>query len=76
MTIQEQMIEYMVEDLIEIHCEEQNIEYDIAMYKLYHSKVFEKVQDPKTGLYRERPAYVYELLKDEFKTGEIVQREE
>lgn len=44
------------------------------MNKLYHSKVFEKVQVPQTGLYRESPAYVYELMKDEFKTGEIVQR--
>lgn len=70
------MIEYMVEELIEILCEEQHIEYDVAMNMLYHSNLFEKIQDHETGLYRESPAYVYELLKDEFKTGEIVLREE
>lgn len=65
----------MVQDLIEILCEKQNIEYDLAMNKLYHSNLFETVQDPETGLYRESPAYVYGLLEDELKSGRIEQRE-
>lgn len=71
MTIQEQMIEYIVQDLIEILCENQNIEYDVAMNMLYHSNLFEKIQDPETGLYSESPAYVYELLEGEIKFGRI-----
>ena len=75
MTKQEQMIEYMVQDLIEMICESQNIEYDLAMNKLYNSELFEKIQDTLTGLYKESPAYVYCLLEDEFKFGRIVQLE-
>ena len=44
------------------------------MNKLYNSELFEKIQDPLTGLYKESPAYVYCLLEDEFKFGRIVQQ--
>lgn len=45
------------------------------MNKIYHSNLFDKVQDPETGLYRESPAYVYGLLVEEFNLGRIEQRE-
>lgn len=62
MTNKAQMIEFMVQDLVEMICESQNIEYDLDMNKLYNSELFEKLQDPETGLYRESTAYVYGLL--------------
>lgn len=45
------------------------------MNKLYNSDLFEKIQDPETGLYRESPTYVYGILEDEFKLGRIVQKD-
>ena len=75
MTKQQQMIEYMIQDLVEIIVETQKIEYDVAMSELYASAMYDKISDVETGLYRESPAYVYGLLQDEMNFGRIVQAE-
>ena len=36
-----------------------------AMRVVYSSKLYEKLQDPETGLYREGPAYLYDMLAEE-----------
>lgn len=69
------MIEYMVQDLVEMLSEVQGIEYDIAMRMIYDSEVYEKLIDEKTGLYRESSSYVFDLLQDEMNFGHIVQAE-
>jgi hypothetical protein len=70
-----QMIEYMVQDLVEIISETQSLEYEHAMSLLYNSEIYNKLLDIETGLYRESPAYVYGLLQDEFNFGHIIQAE-
>lgn len=75
MTKEKQMIEYMIQDVVEIIVETQKIEYDAAMAILYTSSVYDKISDIDTGLYRESPAYVYGLLQDELNFGKIVQAE-
>ena len=35
------------------------------MRVVYSSKLYEKLQDPETGLYREGPAYLYDMLAEE-----------
>lgn len=72
---QEQLIEYIVQDIVDMLSSDQNIEYDEAMNKFYNSKVFEKLQDKETGLYLESSEYVYDLFKDEMNFGQIVQAE-
>ena len=72
---EQQMIEYMVQDLVEILSETQGIEYDSAMHTIYTSEVYDKLLDAETGLYRESPSYVYGLLQDELNFGHIVQAE-
>ena len=72
---EQQMIEYMVQDLVEMLTETQGIEYDVAMCTLYDSQIYEKLIDIETGLYRESPSYVYGLLQDELNFGHIVQAE-
>jgi len=72
---QEQLIEYIVEDIVDMYSSDQKIEYDEAMNKFYNSKVFEKLQDKETGLYVESSEYVYDLFKDEMNFGRIVQAE-
>ena len=72
---QKQLIEYMIQDIIDVFTTDQNIEYDEAMNKFYNSKIFEKLQDTETGLYLESPGYVYDLFKDEMNFGYIVQAE-
>ena len=72
---QEQLIEYIVQDIVDMLSSDQNIEYDEAMNKFYNSEVFEKLQDKETGLYMESSEYVYDLFKDEMNFGRIVQAE-
>ena len=72
---QEQLIEYIVQDIVAMFSSDQDIEYDEAMNKFYNSKVFEKLQDKETGLYMESSEYVYDLFKDEINFGRIVQAE-
>ena len=75
MSKEDQMKEYMIQDLVEMITEGQHLEFDQAMEILYNSMIYDKVMDTETGLYRESPAYVYELLKDELNFGRIVQAE-
>ena len=75
MSKQEQLIEYIVQDIVDMFSSDQNIEYDEAMNKFYNSGVFEKLQDKETGLYMESSEYVYDLFKDEINFGRIVQAE-
>lgn len=72
---QEQLIEYIVQDIVDMFSSDQNIEYDEDMNKFYNSKVFEKLQDKETGLCMESSEYVYDLFKDEINFGRIVQAE-
>ena len=72
---QEQLIEYIVQDIVDMFSSDQDIEYDEAMNKFYNSKIFEKLQDKETGLDLESSEYVYDLFKDEINFGRIVQAE-
>lgn len=65
MSIQEQLMEYMIQDIVEMITNNQGLEYDEALNKFYNSEIFEKIKDGETGLYRESSAYVYDLFRDE-----------
>ena len=75
MSKQEQLIEFVIQDVVEMITNDQGIEYDEAMNKFYSSEVFEKLQNHETGLDRESSAYVYDLFRDEMNFGHIVQAE-
>ncbi len=75
MSKQEQLIEYVIQDIIEMITNYQRVEYDDAMNMFYNSEVFDKLQDKETGLYQESSAYVYDLFQDEMNFGHIVQAE-
>ena len=75
MSLQQQLMEYIIQDIIEMLTVQQEMEYDEAMNKFYNSEVFEKLIDKETGLYLESPEYVYDLFKDEMNFGHIIQAE-
>lgn len=70
-----QLLEYSIQDIIDMISADQSIEYDEAMNKFYNSEVFEKLIDKETGLYLESPEYVYDLFKDEMNFVHIIQAE-
>jgi len=43
----------------------------VYKYLIYNSEVYIKLMDKETGLYIESSAYVYELLKEEYRMGKL-----
>lgn len=75
MSKQEQLAEYIVQDIVEFVVDDIGVECEEAMRLFYQSKTFEKLQDIETGLYCESSAYVYGMYQDERNFGEFVQNE-
>lgn len=71
----DQLIEYIILDIIQMITIDNKIKYDDAMAMFYDSEVFKKLQDTSTGLYIESSSYIYDLFKDELNFGHIVQAE-
>lgn len=59
------MKEEIVKDLISRLMEERGLTMQEAFDKVYNSRLFEKLNDPKTGLYFQSSGYVYSYLQDE-----------
>ena len=71
----DELLEYVIQDIIDMVSTDWSIEYDEAKNKFYNSEVFETLIDEETGLYLESPDYVYDLFKDEMNFGHIIQAE-
>jgi hypothetical protein len=65
MTNEEYLKLFVSRDVISFIAEDDDVDVKTAMEKFYTSKVFDKLQDSETGLYRESGSYVYELYKDD-----------
>ena len=44
----DQLLEYVIQDIVDMISTDQKIEYDEAMNKFYNSEVFEKLIDKET----------------------------
>jgi hypothetical protein len=69
------LIEGVTQDLVIFLVEDEKLDIEAAMDKVYNSTLFDKLCDSETGLYRESSGYCYSLLKDELIDGEFVQKE-
>ena len=70
------LTEMNIQDIIRFIIEDYNVEYDKAFEMFCSTQTFSKLSDVETGLYRESPAYVYEIFKNELKYGQITQIEQ
>lgn len=59
------MKEEIVKDLISHLMEERGLTMQEAFDKVYTSRLFEKLNDPKTGLFFQSSGYVYSYLIEE-----------
>lgn len=75
MSKQEQLAEYITQDIIEYIVTDNNIECDKAMELFYNSDVFDRLSDIETGLYLESSAYIYGLYQVEKNFGGLIQTE-
>jgi hypothetical protein len=71
MSKQEQLIEYIIQDIIDYQVSEDNLTIPEAMTRFYNSEVFEKLQDVETGLYLCSSAYVYDMFISEIENGKL-----
>ena len=58
-----QLIEYNTQDLVKMLVEANGCSVSEAMSTLYNSKTYAGLIDPETGLYRESPSYLFDLLE-------------
>ncbi len=70
MTTQQSDIQFQIEvlsgQLVGMLMEAKGMTMEQAMDVLYNSKTFEKVENPKTGLYYQSAPYVMDMLNEEF----------
>ncbi|MBU3135801.1 hypothetical protein KPL39_05935 [Clostridium gasigenes] len=76
MDIKKELIEGIIQELVKYLYEDKLVDVESAMDTVYNSITFEKVSDTETGLYKESASYVYELLKDEIREGNLIQKEQ
>jgi hypothetical protein len=74
--LRKQLAEMVIADIIWYITQDSGASEVEAMKQFYSSEVFSKLTDFETGLYRESPAYVYDLYKIEKEQGRLVQLEE
>jgi hypothetical protein len=74
--LREQLAEMVTADIIWYLTQNAGVSEVEAMKQFYGSEVFAKLMDFETGIYRESPAYVYDLFKIEKEHGRLVQLEE
>ena len=71
MTDFEYQIECTTRDLADKLVGDFSMTVPEALRVVYYSETYEKLINPKTGLYFQSPLYVYDFLKNEVLTGRI-----
>jgi len=76
MNVTETDFQYMLEcqerDIATILVEERHMTIHQALDCLYGSETYQKLQNPKTGLFFQSPQYVYSFLANEIATGKMM----
>lgn len=65
MTNEEYLKIFVSRGVISYIAEDNGVDIKTAMEIFYNSKIFDKLQDSETGLYRESASYVYDLFKSQ-----------
>lgn len=71
MTDFDYMVEGMTRDLAVMLMERRSMSMPDALDTLYNSETYEKLSDPRSGLYFQAPGYVYDFLDQEIEYGKM-----
>ena len=71
MTDFDYMHEGMTRDLAVMLMERRKMPMTDALDTLYNSETYEKLSDPRSGLYFQPPGYVYDFLDKEIEYGRM-----
>jgi hypothetical protein len=66
----------IVPKIVERYMRECGVSWNIAVERLYNSKLYEALEDRETSLWRLSPLLLCDLLIEESETGEIIWPEE
>ena len=69
------MKEDIVKDIISRLMDERGLTMQEAFHTVYTSRLFEKLNDPKTGLYFQSSGYVYSFLAEELDKASVYPQE-
>ena len=61
------LIDSLTKEIAGFIVQDEKVEFDVALRKLYSSQIFEKLTDKETGLYKEGAAYIYQYYLEEQK---------
>lgn len=68
-------VEYQIEcttrDLAAYLMRDFSFDMEQALRTVYNSQLYQKLCEPKSGLYFQSPLYVYDYLKNEIRTGKL-----
>lgn len=62
---QQILLDGATSDLVECVVNYEGVPMSDAFDLVYRSKLYQKMEDPLTGLYREGPIYLYDMLCEE-----------
>ena len=63
--LQDSIFRAATSELVEWVARERSLDVKEAMRVVYESELYKKLQDPETGLYREGPLYLYDMIAEE-----------
>ena len=63
--LQDSIFRAATSELVEWVARERSLDIKEAMRIVYESELYKKLQDPETGLYREGPLYLYDMIAEE-----------
>lgn len=71
MTDFEYMVEGMTRNLIVMLMKRRDMSEPEALDTVYNSETYEKLSDPRSGLFFQSPGYVYDFLDKEIDYGKM-----
>ncbi len=69
--INKYLVDRAIDELTSYIVQDYKLGIDQAIDFIYNSDTYQKLTNNETGLYVQSPAYIYQLLEKEFKTGKI-----
>ncbi len=69
--INKYLVDKAVDEMTKFLIQDYKLGIDNAIDFIYNSDTYQKLTNPQTGLYVQSPAYIYQLLENEYKTGKL-----
>lgn len=67
--INKYLVDKAIDNMTSYLIQDYNLGIDQAIDFIYNSDTYQKLANAQTGLYIQSPAYIYQLLKNEYKGG-------